>query len=59
MDKGEGRYVTVAYIVYQLMQRALRKYSHRKSPQTYTQPQVATCTLLVFYLGKSYHDGEQ
>jgi hypothetical protein len=56
--KRESRYVQIARIAYQLTKRSLRKYSHRNSPQTYSQPQVAACTLLVFYLNKSYRDGE-
>ena len=57
--KHESRYVRVARLTYQLTQRVLRAYRHRNSPHTYTQPQVAACTLLVFSLDKSYRDGEQ
>lgn len=56
--KRESQYVQVARIAYYLAKRALRKYRHRNSPHTYSQPQVAACTLLVFYLNKSYRDGE-
>lgn len=59
MNKPESRYVTVARIAYQLTKRTLRRYSHPNSPHTYTQPQVAACTLLVFYLNKSYRDSEE
>ena len=56
---AESRYVRVARLAYRLCRRTLRRYSHRHSPQTYTQPQVATCTLLGFYLKLSYRDAEQ
>jgi hypothetical protein len=57
--KRESQYVQVARIAYQLAKRSLRKYRHRNSPPTDSQPQVAACTLLVFYLNKSYRDGEE
>jgi len=57
--KRESQYVQVARLAYQLAKRSLRKYRHRNSPHTYSQPQVAACTLLVFYLNKSYRDGEE
>ena len=57
--KHESQYVQVARLAYQLAKRSLRKYRHRNSPHTYSQPQVAACTLLVFYLNKSYRDGEE
>lgn len=59
MDKHESRYVTVARIACQMCKRTLRRYSHPNSPHTYTQAQVAACTLLVFYFNKSYRDGEE
>jgi Transposase DDE domain len=55
----ESQLVHVARVAYQLTKRSLRKYSHPNSPHTYSQPQVAACTLLVFYLNKSYRDGEE
>jgi hypothetical protein len=57
--KRESQYVQVARLAYQLAKRSLRKYRHRNSPHIYSQPQVAACTLLVFYLNKSYRDGEE
>jgi len=59
MNKRQSRYVQIAQLAYQLTQRALRRYRHRHSPHIYTQPQVAACTLLVFYLKLSYRDGEE
>ena len=59
MNKRQSRYVQIAQLAYQLTQRALRRYRHRHSPHTYTQPQVAACTLLVFYLKLSYRNGEE
>jgi Transposase DDE domain len=59
MKKRESRYVQVARLTYRLTQGVLRRYRHRNSPHHYTQPQVAACTLLVFYLNKSYRDGEE
>jgi IS5 family transposase len=58
MSQRESRYVKVARIAYRVTKRLLRRYSHRHSPHTYTQPQVAACTLLVFYVNKSYRDAE-
>jgi len=57
--KHESQYVQFARLAYHLAKRSLRKYRHRNSPHTYSQPQVAACTLLVFYLNKSYRDGEE
>src|SRR5439155_25511264 len=59
MNKRQSRYVQIAQLAYQLTQPALRRYPHPHSPHTYTQPQVAACTLLVFYLKLSYRDGEE
>jgi hypothetical protein len=55
----ESRYVTVARLAYQLAQATLPRYSHPKSPRTYTLPQLAACVLLTFYLDLSYRDMEE
>jgi hypothetical protein len=55
----ESRYVQVARLAYRMAQRTMRRYSHRNSPHTYTQAQVAACTFMVFYFHKSYRDGEE
>jgi hypothetical protein len=55
----ESRYVTVARIAYRLTQKALPLYAHRNSPKRYTQPQLAACVLLAFYLDVSYRDMEE
>jgi Transposase DDE domain len=59
MKTRESRYVTVARLAYQLAQQTLPRYSHPKSPQTFTLPQLAACVLLTFYLKLSYRDMEQ
>ena len=57
--KRESRYVKVARIAYQLAQATLPRYSHPKSPQRFTLPQLAACVLLTFYLDVSYRDMEE
>ncbi|MCC7483295.1 MAG: transposase [Hyphomicrobiales bacterium] len=57
--KRESRYVQVARMAYQLAEETLPKYSHRNSPKTYSQPQLAACVLLMFYLNVSYRDMEE
>jgi hypothetical protein len=37
----------------------LPSYSHPKSPQHFTLPQLAACVLLTFYLKLSYWDMEE
>src|SRR4030067_378348 len=59
MEKRESRYVKVARIAYTLTQQALPRYSHPKSPHHSTQPQLAACVLLMFYLKLSYRDMEE
>ena len=54
-----SRYVRVAALAYELTQAVLPRYWHKKSPQTFTVPQVAACVLLLFYLNKSYRDMEE
>jgi hypothetical protein len=55
----ESRYVKVARIAYQLTNQRLPRYSHPKSPQRFTQPQLVACVLLMFYLDLSYRDMEE
>jgi hypothetical protein len=55
----ESRYVKVARIAYQLASQRLPRYSHPKSPQRFTQPQLVACVLLMFYLDLSYRDMEE
>lgn len=55
----ESRYVKVARIAYAIAQEVLPRYSHAKSPHRYTQPQLAACVLLAFYLNLSYRDMEE
>lgn len=55
----ESRYVKVARIAYELAQATLPRYSHPKSPQHFTLPQLAACVLLTYYLDVSYRDMEE
>src|SRR5215475_10597075 len=59
MKTRESRYVTVARLSYQIAQASLPRYSHRKSPQHFTLPQLSACVLLTFYLKLSYRDMEE
>lgn len=54
-----SRYVRVAQLAYALTQQTLPRFWHKKSPQTFTVPQLAACVLLMFYLNKSYRDMEE
>lgn len=56
--KHESRYVEYARLVYGLTTKVLRRYRHRNSPHTYTQPQLVACVFLGFYLDRSYRDLE-
>lgn len=55
----ESRYVTVARLAYTITQQTLPRYRHAKSPHRFTQPQLAVCVLLAFYLDLSYRDLEE
>jgi Transposase DDE domain len=59
MNTRESRYVRVARLAYQIAQASLPRYSHPKSPQHFTLPQLAACVLLTFYLKLSYRDMEE
>ncbi len=59
MPNRESRYVRVARFAYQLTQQILPPYSHPKSPHRFTQPQLAACVLMLFYLNLSYRDMEE
>lgn len=54
-----SRYVRVAQLAYALTAKVLPRHWHKKSPQTYTVPQLAACVLLMSYLGRSYRDLEE
>lgn len=58
-EKRESRYVKVARLAYQIAQQSLPRYTHPKSPHTFTLPQRAACVLLLFYLQLSYRDMEE
>lgn len=58
-EKRDSRYVRIARLAYEIAQGALPTYSHRNSRKTYTQPQLAACVLLMFYLNLSYRDMEE
>lgn len=57
--RDASRYVRVAQLAYALSAAVLPRYWHKKSPQTFTVPQLAACVLLMFYLNKSYRDMEE
>ena len=57
--KRESKYVEIARRAYELTQKQFARYSHPKSPQLYTQPQLAACVLLKVYLKNSYRDTEE
>lgn len=59
MPTPESQYVRVARLAYALAQRTVPRYSHPKSPHTYTLPQRIACVLLSYYLNRSYRDTEQ
>ncbi len=59
MKPRESRYVRIARIAYRLAPQVLPRYSHPKSPQHFTLPQLAACVLLMFYLDLSYRDMEE
>jgi hypothetical protein len=50
------RPIKAARIAYGLTQPALSRYSHPKSPDHFTLPQLAACVLMTFYLDVSYRD---
>ena len=49
----ESRYVRFAKLAYEIAQQAFEPYSHAKSKKVFTQPQLASCVLLMFYLDLS------
>jgi hypothetical protein len=55
----ESRYVTVARLAYQVARQVLPLYRHPKSPHRFTQPPLAACVMLAFYLDLSYRDVEE
>ena len=57
--KRVSRFVRVARLAYELSKQYFAKYSHRNSPKRYTQPQLAACVLLTYYLNLSYRDMEE
>ncbi len=59
MNPRESRYVTVARLAYQIAPATLPRYSHPKSPQHFTVPQVAVCVLLTVYWRFSYRAMEE
>ena len=55
----ESRYVRFARLAHEIAQRQFAMYSHPKSKQIFTQPQLVTCVLLMFYMDLSYRDMEE
>src|SRR5687768_6655235 len=56
--KRDSRYVVMARLAYDLAKGTFPTYAHRNSPKRFTQPQLAACVLLMFYLNISYRDME-
>ena len=59
MAPKESIYVRVAERAYEVARETLPPYRHPKSPHRFTQPQLAACVVLAFYLDLSYRDAEQ
>jgi hypothetical protein len=59
MSQAESLYVRIARLAYGLSQASLPRYSHPKSPKTYTQPQLAACVLMMTYCRLSYRAFEE
>ncbi len=57
--RRESKYVRVARMAYELAKETLPLYSHPKSPRRFTQPQLAACLLMMYYLDLSYRDMEE
>jgi transposase len=57
--KRDSRYVVMARLAYDLTKVTFPSYAHRNSPKRFTQPQLAACVLMMFYLGISYRDMEE
>jgi hypothetical protein len=55
----ESQYVRVARLAYELTQGVYPLYTHKNSPKAFTQPQLAACVLLKFYLNLSYRNTEE
>jgi transposase len=55
----ESRYVRVARLAYELTKGVYPLYTHKNSPKRFTQPQLAACVLLKFYLNLSYRNTEE
>ena len=55
----ESRYVRVARQAYELAKGVFPLYTHKNSPKTFTQPQLAACVLLKVYLNLSYRNTEE
>jgi transposase len=55
----ESRYVRVALLAYELTQAIYPLYTHKNSPKTFTQPQLAACVLLKVFLNLSYRNTEE
>ena len=55
----ESQYVRVARLAYELTQAIYPLYTHKNSPKTFTQPQLAAWVLLKVYLNLSYRNTEE
>ena len=57
--RRESRYVRFAKLAYEITLQTFEPYTHVKSKHVFTQPQLASCVLVMFYLDLSYRDMEE
>jgi len=57
--RRESRYVRFAKLAYEIALETFEPYTHVKSKHVFTQPQLASCVLVMFYLDLSYRDMEE
>jgi len=57
--RRESRYVRFAKLAYEIALETFEPYTHAKSKHVFTQPQLASCVLVMFYLDLSYRDMEE
>ena len=58
-ESKEPEIVQIAKLALRLGRRQLADYSHPKSPQTFTQPQLFACLMVKAHLGVTYRKAEE
>jgi hypothetical protein len=58
-EAGDQECVKIVKLALRLARRHLIDYSHKKSPQKFTQPQVFACLILKAHLGQTYRKTEE